>query len=200
MSDTGKPQGKNAAKSGRKSTDYEFRTVWRVAGTTAEVAEVLGDAAALPRWWPSVYLGVETLTSGNPGGVGNSFALYTTGWLPYTLRWTLTHSEPITEQGWSAAAHGDLTGTARWTLEQDGPEVVVTCDWKVSASKPLIRRLSWLFRPIFSANHHWAMARGGESLALELRRRRHATEPWTIPAPPGPTFTRLTGLMERLSK
>jgi len=68
--------------------------------------------------------------------------------------------------------------------------VVLTFDWRVSAGKPLVRRLGWLFKPLFTANHRWAMARGEESLRLELRRRRAGT-PTTagaIPSPPGPTF------------
>ena len=46
--------------------------------------------------------------------------------------------------------------------------------------------------PIFSANHHWAMARGEESLKPELQRRRVKTETerQAVPAPPGPPFTR----------
>ena len=45
-------------------------------------------------------------------------------------------------------------------------------------------------RPFFAANHRWAMARGEESLALELRRRRARTEAerQAIPAPPRSTF------------
>jgi hypothetical protein len=48
-----------------------------------------------------------------------------------------------------------------------------------------------VFRPIFRANHLWAMARGEESLDLELRRRRAETEEErrAVPAAPGPTFT-----------
>ena len=45
-------------------------------------------------------------------------------------------------------------------------------------------------KPIFGANHRWAMARGEESLNLELARRR-ATDPVVrdaIKRPPGPTF------------
>ncbi len=44
---------------------------------------------------------------------------------------------------------------------------------------------------IFSANHHWAMRRGEESLCLELARRHVAADPLlsgAIKAPPGPTF------------
>jgi hypothetical protein len=41
---------------------------------------------------------------------------------------------------------------------------------------------------VFSANHRWAMARGLESLKLELARRHAATaeERAHIPAPPAP--------------
>jgi hypothetical protein len=172
-----------------KSTDYEFVTVWRVAGTREEVLDVLGNAATLKQWWPAVYLTVTPLTAGGPDGVGASYDLHTKGWLPYTLRWRLTVTEPVTIDGFALTAAGDLNGTGRWTFEADGPEVVITYDWRVSTAKPLLRRLSWLLKPAFSANHHWAMARGEESLKLELRRRRSglATD---IPEPPQPTFVR----------
>jgi hypothetical protein len=130
---------------------------------------------------------------GDDRDVGSVTDLHTTGWLPYTLRWSLTLTEPVTETGFALAAAGDLEGSGRWTFAQDGPEVVVTYDWRVHASKPLLRRLSWLLRPLFAANHRWAMARGEESLRLEVRRRRATTdaERAKVPPPPGPTFRRL---------
>jgi Polyketide cyclase / dehydrase and lipid transport len=180
------------------SADYDFLTVWRVAGTPNEVVDVLGDATTLPRWWPSVYLAVvpaaessDTARAGRPGAV----ALHTKGWLPYTLSWTLTLTEPVTARGFALTAVGDLNGTGRWTFEQDGPETVISYRWQVHAAKPLLRRLSWLLKPVFSANHKWAMARGEESLALELRRRRHQDNPASIPPPPPATFRKLTNLL-----
>ena len=172
-------------------SDYRFLTVWRVAGSVDEVKAVLGDAASLPRWWPSVYLNVAPVDDGAPDGTGRVVDLYTKGWLPYTLRWALTITEPMSDTGFALTAAGDLNGTGRWTFTPDGPEVVIKYDWRVSAAKPLLRRLSWLFKPGFSANHRWAMARGEESLRLELRRRRAAgpgpaSEP--VPPPPPPTF------------
>jgi hypothetical protein len=174
------------------AADYAFVTVWRVAGTVAEVCDVLADGTSLPRWWPAVYLAVDVLDEGDAAGRGAELALFTTGWLPYTLRWTLRIEEPVTDTGFALSATGDLNGTGRWTFTQDGPEVEITYDWRVSASKPLLRRLSWLLRPVFVANHHWAMARGEESLGLELRRRRATSEAdrLRIPPPPAATFRR----------
>ena len=150
---------------------YRFRSTWRVAGTVAEVRAVLSDPDALTRWWPAVYLAIVPVADGAPDGVGRSVELWTTGWLPYTLRWTLTITETMTDTGFALAATGDLVGAGRWTFAPDGPEVVVTYDWAVAAAKPLLALLSWQLRPAFAANHRCAMARGEKSLAFELRRR-----------------------------
>ncbi len=170
--------------------DYHFVSEWWVAGTIDEVKAVLGDADSLAEWWPSVYLDVRQVQPGQPDGVGRLVELHTKGWLPYTLRWSLLITERITDRGFALRASGDLVGTGRWVFEQSGPEVVITYDWRVGAAKPLLRRLSWLLRPAFSANHRWAMKRGEESLRLELRRRRAATEPdrGRVPPPPAATF------------
>jgi hypothetical protein len=46
----------------------------------------------------------------------------------------------------------------------------IAYDWRIRAEKPLLRYLSFLFKPVFSANHRWATARGEESLKAELAR------------------------------
>ncbi|MGI8809939.1 MAG: SRPBCC family protein [Acidimicrobiales bacterium] len=173
-------------------SDYHFFTEWRVAGTVEEVKAVLGDGAALTRWWPSVYLRVTQVDDGDAEGVGRALDLHTKGWLPYTLKWTLRITEAMADTGFALAATGDLEGTGRWAFRPDGPEVVITYDWRVHATKPLLRRLSWLLRPAFSANHVWAMRKGEESLRLELRRRRVTDgSPADIPPAPPATFARL---------
>jgi hypothetical protein len=170
------------------SSDYHFVTHWWVAGTADEVSAILGDPMALTVWWPSVYLDVREVEPQGAGGTGRVLDVFTKGWLPYTLRWRLTVTEPISPAGFAVAAVGDFVGTGRWTFTQHGPEVEAVYDWRIRAEKPLLKRLTWLMRPIFSANHNWAMERGEESLQLELRRRRGIASA----SPPGPTFARLT--------
>jgi hypothetical protein len=73
-------------------------------------------------------------------------------------------------------------------IEQTGRFVEVTYDWRVSAKKPLLRNFSFVLKPLFEANHRWAMASGEESLKLELLRRRATSDASraAVPPPPGP--------------
>lgn len=123
--------------------------------------------------------------------------LRTKGWLPYTLDWELEVVESRYPHGSTIAAHGDFEGRGTWTIEQDGAAVLATYDWRIRAEKPLLRRLSFLMRPLFEANHRWAMAQGRASLDLELARRR-ATSPEArarVAPPPGPVTYAGVGLL-----
>jgi hypothetical protein len=168
------------------SNEYHFIAHWRVEATCEEVYAVLDGVADLPRWWPAVYLSVKRLPPEPERGPGNVYELWTKGWLPYTLRWRMRRTAKNPPHGFTFEAWGDFVGRGEWTFTQDKPCVDVTFDWRLRADKPLIKALSWLFKPIFSANHRWAMTKGEESLNLELLRRRGKE----VPAPPGPTFAK----------
>lgn len=170
---------------------YHFITTWNVEGTRQEVNDIIGDARDLPRWWPSVYLDVQQLEPGDESGLGKVVSLYTKGWLPYTLRWKFKVTAADRPHGFSLSAIGDFVGTGVWRFTPDGENgCEVVYDWKITAEKPLLKLLTPLLRPLFSANHHWAMRMGEKSLKLELKRQRAKTdaERMAVPPPPGPTF------------
>jgi hypothetical protein len=153
------------------SNDYHFVSHWRVEGTCEEVSDLLGDPVGLARWWPSVYLKVDLIAAGGADGVGRRVRLLTKGWLPYTLRWEFEVVESRYPRGFTIVATGDFEGRGEWTFEQSGRFVDITYDWRIRAEKPLLRYLSFVMKPIFAANHRWAMAQGEMSLKQELRRR-----------------------------
>ena len=117
----------------------------------------------MKRWWPSVYLEVTKR--------GEVIELLTKGWLPYKLRWSFRVVETRSD-GFTIEAFGDFIGRGEWRFAQDGDLVDITYDWRIRAEKPLLRIFSPILKPLFSANHRWAMARGEESLVRELARRR----------------------------
>jgi hypothetical protein len=179
------------------SNHYHFLSRWRVEGTCGEVADVLGDPLALARWWPSVYLHVEELEPPDSRGVGRRVRLLTKGWLPYTLQWEFVVAGSRYPNGFDIAAEGDFSGRGEWTFAQDEGCVDITYDWRIAARKPLLRRLSFLLKPLFEANHRWAMAQGETSLKLELARRRATSDASrsAIPPPPGPVTYAAVGLI-----
>ena len=151
--------------------------------------------AALVRWWPAVYLDVQEVTPGARDGCDKVINLYTKGWLPYTLRWRFQVTKVDWPYRFELTASGDFVGRGISSLAQDDEWVNVRYDWRIHADKPLLYWLSPLLKPIFSANHHWAMRQGERSLKLELARQQapDAAARQQLPAPPGPTFGWLLG-------
>jgi hypothetical protein len=172
------------------ANEYWFVTRWRVAGTCGEVADILGNPRELAGWWPSVYLDVRELEPPDARGVGGRVAVLTKGWLPYTIRWEFRVVDSHYPHAFTIDASGDFAGRGVWTIEPDGSSVAISYDWRVRAQKPLLRRLSFLLKPLFAANHRWAMAQGEASLRLELARRRATSHEArvAIPPPPGPVM------------
>jgi hypothetical protein len=179
------------------ANSYHFVTRWRVAGSPEEVYTLIDNAPDLARWWPAVYLDVKEIEPGDAQGLGKVVRLHTKGWLPYTLRWQFRTVEKEFPRRLALEAWGDFVGRGLWTFTPAGDGVDVTFDWDIRADKPLLRLFSFVLGPIFAANHRWAMARGEESLKLELA-RRHAPDEAArarVPPPPGPTTTSSVPLM-----
>ncbi len=170
------------------ANDYHFVSHWRVQGDPGEVFDIISDSRELIRWWPAAYLDVLEIQPGDEGGVGKVVRVATRGWLPFTLNWHFSVSEAERPRRIAIKAWGDFSGTGVWTFDQDGPWVKASYDWRVRVSKPPIKYLSPLLRPVFEFNHRWAMARGEESLRLEVDRRHTRDEDLhLLPPPPGPT-------------
>jgi len=121
---------------------------------------------------------------------GRLTELHTKGCLPYTLRWRFRITQARRPERIALDAMGDFVGRGVWTFAPREAGTDVAFDWRLRAQKPLLRTLSLLLKPVFSANHRWAMDRGEESLRLELQRRRAGTEEERarVPPPPGPAF------------
>ncbi|MES2796486.1 MAG: SRPBCC family protein [Bacteroidota bacterium] len=168
-----------------KSSEYQFITHWQVEATPEEVYEIISDSNRLTQWWPSVYLDLKVLEKGGEGGLNKLVELYTKGWLPYTLRWKFKVIKVDKPHSLEIQAIGDFIGGGKWIFEPSENGCNITYDWRIEATKPILKKLSWLMKPAFSANHLWAMRKGEESLKLELRRRKGEKN---VAEPPKPTF------------
>jgi hypothetical protein len=171
------------------ANEYHLTTDWRFAGTIEEVSDLLSGTKAMARWWRGFVIDLEERAPGDARGVGKVVVLHVKGWLPYELRWSFRVTESHAPHGFSIVAWGDLNGRGTWMLAQDGPDVTVHYDWRITADRPLLRYGSLILKPLFASNHRWAMDRGAEGIRLELA-RRHATtteERAAVPLPTRPT-------------
>ena len=193
---TARIRGEDLAKN-----EYHFVNRWRLPGTVDEVAELIQHPEEFRNWWPAAWLDYEFVGDANEPGVsadgspssaccsvGRTFRYRVKGWLPYSLNLTFSVVERQPPHLFVVSSTGDLVGEGRWTLEQQGPKVEVTYEWRVFAERPLVRRLSSILKPVFRSNHFWVMRQGAHSMLLELRRRRATTdeERALVPPPPGP--------------
>ena len=160
------------------------------AGLCSAVNDAVSIADPLADWWPSGFLHVDVIERGDDRGLGKVLDVVTKGWLPYTIRWSQRVTEINPPHAFTIEVRGDFDGRGVWAFQQDGDHVLATFDWRIDADKPLLRYGSPMFKPQFTWNHHWNMARGWESLGLELWRRAMMTpeERAAVPPPPGPTW------------
>jgi hypothetical protein len=153
-------------------SSFTLVTHWLVEASIDEVSAILAEPERFTEWWPQVYLDVRVLDPGDADGLGRTVAFHTRGRLPYTLRWQGRVVDSRRPHGWTIAATGDLAGRGVWTLEQQGELAAITYDWRIDVEKPGLKPLTPILKPLYAANHRWAMARGLEGLKRELARRR----------------------------
>ena len=151
--------------------EFHIPTSWRVRGSAPRVYEILSTPEDFVRWWPEVYLRVREVRPGHANGLGRVIELHTKGKLPYTLSWQAEVLAVDKPRAMSIRASGDLDGCGEWRFRQDGDFVDIDYQWTVYVRKGWMAALAPLLRPVFVANHRWAMQRGLEGLQRELARR-----------------------------
>lgn len=148
------------------ANDYHLISRWEVEATPEEVYRILIRPEEYPQWWPEGFLSVSAHTQGHER-VGT---FHTRGYLPYTLRFQAKIVEERYPRQFTAEVRGDFNGRAICSLSSQSERVVISFDWKVCVTKPLIRYASRLLKPLFASNHRWVMRRGQVSLRRELQR------------------------------
>jgi hypothetical protein len=102
--------------------DYHYVSTWQLQAPIEPVWAALNDLEHLPAWYSGVQEARE-LIPGDAQGVGTRVRYVITGRLPLRLAFetTITRSVPPREQ--ELQAEGELAGTGRWLLDQQGRDV-----------------------------------------------------------------------------
>jgi len=166
---------------------FEIGSEWVLRARARDVVELLSEPLAITQWWSSVFMAGEIIERGDAFGVGCTVRLHTKGLLPHTFQFVARIAESDGRDRMVIVTRGDFEGRGELHLVQRGDDVHVTIDWTVDVRKPWIRPLLGLFKPVFIANHRWAMRQGRIGLERELQRRARSRE--DVPLSTGtPTF------------
>jgi hypothetical protein len=132
--------------------------------------EVIDDVASWPEWWRGV-VRVEELEAGDAQRVGSRHRIEWRSRLPYPLEFEFTVERTERPQLMEGRAVGELTGTGRWRLFEDGGVTAVLYEWNVHTTKRWMNLMGPIARPVFAWNHDVVMGWGGEGLARRLGAR-----------------------------
>jgi hypothetical protein len=137
-----------------------------------DVYDVIGDQLGYPAWWEKVFLAVTG--DEGPPRPGRRASIVSKGFLPYKLRWDVEVVEAERPRGFRFTMEGDFVGSGDWTLEEADKGTRATLDFRPAVEKPFVKHLTPVLRPLFRANHVWAMRRGQEGIVDFIRRRRES--------------------------
>jgi hypothetical protein len=172
--------------------DYHYVSTWQLQAPIEQVWTAITDLEHLPAWYTGVQEARE-LVPGDAQGVGSRVRYVIKGRLPLRLAFeaTVTRSVPPREQ--ELRAEGELAGTGRWQLAQQGEVTTARYTWDVRTTRPWMNLLAPVARPLFTWNSRGVMLQAGEGLARFLGVRLVDAE-FTAPVWPGMRLLRWAAL------
>jgi Polyketide cyclase / dehydrase and lipid transport len=147
---------------------YRFLTTWLLSAARQQAWDVLADCETWPEWWR----GVEQVRELVPGDEGRLGSVYRVTWraplVPYRVAFDFDVTDVAEPHRMAGAARGGLEGSGVWRLFEHNGVCAVTFDWGVRTTKPWMKALAPLARPLFTHSHDLLMRRGGEDLARRM--------------------------------
>lgn len=151
---------------------FELITDWQLPVPLPAVWDALVRPEEWPTWWPAV-LAVELLEPGDADGIGAYRRLTWRTALPYRITFNMRTTRVERHQLIEGRADGELAGLGRWTLAPAVPAPIsagtqVRYEWIVDVTKPWMRLVAPLARPVFAWNHRVVMEWGRQGLLRKL--------------------------------
>jgi hypothetical protein len=150
---------------------YCFRSAWRLPAPVDDVYRALECLEDYAAWWPEVKE-VRPIDD-------EASWLRVRSLLPYDLEFVTRRriQDPV-GRVLEADLDGDLGGFSKWTITADPGDdtTVAVFDEEVAVNKALLRRLAYVARPAFRANHALMMHNGRRGLTTYVAGWRRGRE------------------------
>jgi uncharacterized protein YndB with AHSA1/START domain len=146
---------------------YRFLTTWLLEADRERVWDAIYESERWPEWWKGV-IETERLAEGDENGIGQYGRYVWKSRLPYELEFFILSTRVERPHLLEGEASGELAGTGRWRLFEQGGVTAVLYEWNVRTTRAWMNLLAPLARPVFAINHDWVMRNGGDGLARLL--------------------------------
>jgi carbon monoxide dehydrogenase subunit G len=133
------------------AADYHYVSTWKLRAPIEPVWSAISDLEQLPAWYPAVKE-VQLLTPGDGQQVGARVRYVIKGWLPMRLAFEATIARVDPPREAELRAEGELAGTGRWLLDQEGEVTTVRYLWDVRTTRPWMNLVAPVARPLFTWN------------------------------------------------
>jgi carbon monoxide dehydrogenase subunit G len=150
------------------AADYHYVSTWKLRAPIEPVWSAISDLEQLPAWYPGVHE-VQTLAPGDDHGVGARVRYVIKGRLPMRLVFEATIARVDPPREAELRAEGELAGTGRWLLDQEGEVTTVRYLWDVRTTRPWMNLVAPVARPLFTWNSRGVMLEAGQGLARFLK-------------------------------
>jgi len=155
------------------SNTFRFDEEWTIPGAAPEeVYDVLCRGELLPKWWKGVYLEAVPFEPGSEPRIGNRLRAKARGFLPYRLNFVLELTELIPNRVVAVKVVGDFDGRWRAALSPKNGGTHVDLTWETELTRPWMKVMAPLLRPVFAWNHYWTTPRGEAGLRAYLTKQR----------------------------
>lgn len=145
---------------------YRLESEWKLTAPNDAVFDLLSHPEDFQDWWPSVKRS-RLLGHGDDSGVGARAEYTVRGPFLYSMTFTATSVEIDKPNRIHTLIRGELVGTGTYDIDvADGTNVRLV--WRVSTTKPWMKRLSPLMRPVFVWAHRSVMRKGATAMANQL--------------------------------
>jgi hypothetical protein len=108
------------------------------------------------------------IKEGPAGEIGTVRRIKWSTALPYSITFDSELTSVVQYKRMEGKAFGDLTGIGVWTFEPNGTGTNVRYDWKVNITKPWMKILEPVLKPVFKWNHDKVMQAGYTGLSKKL--------------------------------
>jgi Polyketide cyclase / dehydrase and lipid transport len=148
---------------------YIFVDKFVVPCDTETAYHYISNIEDYPRWWGKVYKKIITLHKAPQDEPGGKYEITVGGFLPYSL--TIENEVTFIDKPHLIKfdAYGDLHGKGMWIFREVAEGTEITFDWRVAANQKIIRRLSFLLKSLFRANHAFCVRKAKEGMTKDLQ-------------------------------